>query len=49
MRRLLQNGLHAMPLKACTTMYLYDNLIPQIESLHNSTNLQNLYLQVIFR
>ena len=27
-------------------MYLYDNLIPQIEGMGNATNLKDLYLQV---
>lgn len=39
------NGLQSVPLKACTTMYLYDNLIPQIEGMGNATNLKDLYLQ----
>jgi len=43
---LSQNGIQAIPLKSCTTMYLYDNSIPQIEGLTNVHSLKDLYLQV---
>merc|ERR1711871_149960 len=39
------NGLQSIPLKSCTTMYLYDNQISQIEGLTNVHSLKDLYLQ----
>ena len=44
-----QNGLQSIPLKSCTTMYLYDNQISQIEGLTNVHSLKDLYLQVTRR
>lgn len=38
-------GLQSVPLKSCSTLYLYDNLIPQIEGLNSMHNLRDLYLQ----
>jgi len=39
------DGLQSLPLKACSTLYLYDNTIPQIGHLHYIPNLKDLYLQ----
>lgn len=39
------DGLQSVPLKSCTVMYLYDNLIPQIEGLNHVPHLKDLYLQ----
>lgn len=39
------DGLQSVPLKSCSTLYLYDNLIPQIEGLTHMQHLRDLYLQ----
>jgi len=39
------DGMQSVPLKSCTTLYLYDNTIGQIEGLHNIPQLRDLYLQ----
>jgi len=39
------DGLQSIPLKSCSVLYLYDNLIPQIEGLNHMQHLRDLYLQ----
>merc|ERR1711959_795939 len=38
-------GIAHVPIKSCTVLYLYDNVISRIEGLQSVTHLKDLYLQ----